>query len=90
MCLAVPGKIVDVTGDDQVTRTARVSFGGVIKEVSLAFVPEAGVDDYVIVHAGFALSRIDEAEALRIFEDLSQLVGADLATELDPGENRSS
>ncbi len=75
MCLAVPGKIVSVSGDDPLTRTARVSFGGVIKDVNLAYLPEAGVDDYVIVHAGFALSRIDEAEAERIFEDLRRLVG---------------
>jgi hydrogenase expression/formation protein HypC len=77
MCLAVPGKIVSVAGDDPMTRVARVSFGGVIKEVSLAYVPEAGVDDYVIVHAGFALSRIDEAEALRVFDELQRLALAD-------------
>jgi hydrogenase expression/formation protein HypC len=73
MCLAVPGKIVSVQGDDPLTRVARVSFGGVIKEVSLAYVPDAGVDDYVIVHAGFALSEIDEAEAQRVFEELQRL-----------------
>jgi hydrogenase expression/formation protein HypC len=77
MCLAVPGKIVSASGDDPLTRVAKVSFGGVIKEVSLAYVPEAGVDDYVIVHAGFALSRIDEAEALRTFEELARLAIAD-------------
>jgi hydrogenase expression/formation protein HypC len=73
MCLAVPGKIVSVVGDDPMTRMARVSFGGVVKEVSLAYLPEAGVDDYVIVHAGFALSQIDEAEAQRVFEELERL-----------------
>jgi hydrogenase expression/formation protein HypC len=77
MCLAVPGKILSVAGDDPMTRVARVSFGGVIKEVSLAYLPEAGVDDYVIVHAGFALSQIDEAEALRVFEELQRLALAD-------------
>ncbi len=77
MCLAVPGKIVSVEGDDPLTRVARVSFGGVIKEVSLAYVPEAGVDDYVIVHAGFALSRIDEAAAQRVFEELQRLALTD-------------
>ena len=76
MCLAVPGKIVSLEGDDPWTRTAKVSFGGVIKEVNLAYLPDAKVDDYVIVHAGFALSQIDEAEALRVFEDLSKLVDA--------------
>jgi hydrogenase expression/formation protein HypC len=77
MCLAVPGKIVSLSGDDPLTRVAKVSFGGVIKEVSLAYLPEAAVDDYVIVHAGFALSLIDEAEALRTFEELTRLALAD-------------
>jgi hydrogenase expression/formation protein HypC len=77
MCLAVPGKIVSVAGDDPLMRVARVSFGGVVKEVSLAYLPEAGEGDYVIVHAGFALSRIDEAEANRVFEELQRLALAD-------------
>lgn len=77
MCLAVPGKIVTISGDEPFTRVAKVSFGGVVKEVSLAYVPEAAVDDYVIVHAGFALSQIDEAEAVRVFEELSRLAAAD-------------
>jgi hydrogenase expression/formation protein HypC len=74
MCLAVPGRITSISGDDPWTRTAKVSFGGVLVEVNLAYLPDVNVDDYVIVHAGFALSRIDEAEAARIFEDLSRLV----------------
>lgn len=72
MCLAVPGKIVSLEGDDALTRVARVSFAGVIKEVNMAYLPDAKVDEYVIVHAGFALSTIDEAEALRVFEYMSQ------------------
>jgi hydrogenase expression/formation protein HypC len=76
MCLAVPGKIVSITGDDPWTRTAKVSFGGVIKEVNLAYLPDSKVDDYVIVHAGFALSQIDEAEAVRTFEELTKLAAA--------------
>jgi hydrogenase expression/formation protein HypC len=76
MCLAVPGKIVSTTGDDPWTRTAKVSFGGVVKEVNLAYVPEAKVDDYVIVHAGFALNQIDEAEAVKMFEELTKLADA--------------
>jgi hydrogenase expression/formation protein HypC len=63
MCLAVPGKIVSITEEDLLLRAGRVSFGGVIKEVSLAYVPEAKVDDYVIVHVGFALSILDREEA---------------------------
>lgn len=73
MCLAVPGKIVSVKEDDSMLRMARVSFGGVIKEVSLAYTPEAGPGDYVIVHAGFALNRIDEQEAQEILDMLAEL-----------------
>jgi hydrogenase expression/formation protein HypC len=73
MCLAVPGKILTVAGDDPLTRTGRVSFGGIVKEVSLAYTPDAKVDDYVIVHVGFALNVLDEQEAGRIFEYLEQM-----------------
>lgn len=73
MCLAVPGKIVSITGDEPLERSARVSFGGIVKEISLAYVPEAKIGDYVIVHVGFALSLVDEAEAARVFEYLEQM-----------------
>ncbi len=63
MCLAIPGQIVSLSEPDAPERLGRVSFGGVIKEISLAFTPEAGIGDYVIVHAGFALSQLDEDEA---------------------------
>jgi len=62
MCLGIPGRIIE-TQDSGLMRMAKVDFGGVIREVSLAYVPEADIDDYVIVHAGFAISQIDEAEA---------------------------
>jgi hydrogenase expression/formation protein HypC len=88
MCLAVPGRIVSVAGDDPWTRTAKVSFGGVVKEVNLAYVPDATVDDYVIVHAGFALSQIDEAEAIRTFDELTKL--ADLAEEAVAGDDEGN
>jgi len=73
MCLAIPGKIVKITGDEPLTRTAKVSFGGSIKEVSLAYTPEAGVGDYIMVHVGFALSVVDEEEAVHVFEVLKQM-----------------
>jgi hydrogenase expression/formation protein HypC len=73
MCLAVPGKIVSISEADPVLRTGKVSFGGVLKEVSLAYVPEARIGDYVIVHVGFALSVVDEAEANSVFEYLRQM-----------------
>ena len=72
MCLAVPGKLIDTNGEG-LERTGRVSFGGVIKAVSLAYVPEAQVGDYVIVHVGFALSVVDAAEAQRVFAYLEEL-----------------
>ena len=70
MCLAVPGKILEITGDDATFRTGRVSFEGVIKNVSLACVPEAGIGDYVLVHVGMALSVIDADEAAEVFDYL--------------------
>lgn len=71
MCLAVPGKIVSISGGD--LRSARVDFGGIIKEACLACVPEAEVGDYVIVHAGFAISRVEESEGRRVFEYLERI-----------------
>lgn len=72
MCLAVPGKIISITGED-LTRMGRVSFGGVLKEVSLAYVPEAQVDDYVVVHVGFAISKLDLEEAEQTLNYLKQM-----------------
>jgi hydrogenase expression/formation protein HypC len=77
MCLAIPGKIVSISGDEPLQRTGRVDFGGVIKEASLACLPDAQVGEYVIVHVGFALSRIDEEEALKVFEYLREMEGLD-------------
>jgi hydrogenase expression/formation protein HypC len=73
MCLAVPGKITSISGEDPLMRTGKVDFSGILKEVSLAYVPEATVGDYVIVHVGFALSRVDEQEAQQVFEYLRQM-----------------
>ena len=73
MCLAIPGKIESVSGDDPLTRMGKVNFGGVLKDACLAYVPEAQVGDYVIVHVGFALSRLDEEEAQKVFEYLRQM-----------------
>lgn len=72
MCLAVPGKLLSITGDDLI-RSGSVSFGGITKTVNLAYVPEAKVGDYVLVHVGFALSVVDEAEARQTFEYLKQM-----------------
>lgn len=72
MCLAVPGKIISIEGED-LTRMGRVSFGGVVKEVSLAYVPKAQIDDYVVVHVGFAISKLDLEEAEQTLNYLKQM-----------------
>ena len=75
MCLAIPGKIESITGSDAdvINRKGKVNFGGILKEVSLAYVPQAKVGDYVIVHVGFALSIVDQEEAMKVFDYLKQM-----------------
>ena len=75
MCLGVPGKILTVEEDEM--RMARVDFGGIVKETCLAYTPEARVGGYVIVHAGFAISRVDEEQARQVFVYLEE-IGRDL------------
>jgi len=72
MCLAIPGKILDTAERNRV-RYGRVNFGGVVREVCLDFVPEAAAGDYVIVHVGFAISRVDAEEAQRTYELLKSM-----------------
>lgn len=79
MCLAIPGRIEDISGDDPIMRVGRVDFGGIVKEINLAYVPEARVGDYVLVHVGFALTVIDEAEAERVFEQLNEIAEIEAA-----------
>ncbi len=73
MCLAVPGKIESIEGAEPMLRTGRVSFGGIVKTVSLAYVPEARIGDYVLVHVGFAISIVDEKEAAQVFAYLEEM-----------------
>ncbi|WP_417531162.1 HypC/HybG/HupF family hydrogenase formation chaperone [Marinobacter lipolyticus] len=73
MCLAVPGRLISIDGDDPLTRQGRVDFGGVIKSVNLAYVPEVKEQDYVLVHVGFAITIVDPREAERVFEYLRTL-----------------
>jgi len=84
MCLGIPGKITAITGDDPLYRMGKVDFGGILKEISLAYVPEAQIGDYAIVHAGFAISLVDEEEARQVFEYLKEM--GELA-ELDSRED---
>ncbi len=72
MCLAVPGQIVSIQGDAEM-RTGCILFGTAQKEASLAFLPDAAPGDYVLVHAGVAISKVQESEARRIFEYLEQI-----------------
>ena len=84
MCLSIPGKLDEITNElDEIFRTGKVSFDGILKEVSLTLVPEAQVGDYVLVHVGAAISTIDEEEAKKTFELLKQL---DELHELEDGE----
>ena len=76
MCLGVPGKVVAIEAADVGMTMGRVSFGGIVKEVCLAYTPEAQVGDYVLVHVGFAISILDEEEAqgtLRFLESMGEM-----------------
>lgn len=72
MCLAIPGKIVSVEEANGL-RSARIQFGGIVRQASLDFVPEAQVGDYVMVHVGYAISRVDAAEAERTYQLLEEM-----------------
>ena len=81
MCLGIPGKVVEIN-DEGPLRMAKVDFGGVRKEACLAYVPEVKLGDYVIVHVGFAISQLDEEEALRTLELLRMIDAEGVAQEL--------
>lgn len=83
MCLAVPGRILSLSSDDPLTRLGRVDFGGIAKEINLAFAPQARVGDHVLAHVGFAIAVIDEREAARVFEHLRE-IGEMESEERDP------
>jgi len=84
MCLAVPGKILSIQdSENELMKFGKVSFGGIVKDVNLAYTPEAKEGDYVIVHVGFALNTVDESEAMKVFEYLKEIDGLD---ELSGGE----
>ncbi|HTU01883.1 MAG TPA: HypC/HybG/HupF family hydrogenase formation chaperone [Candidatus Sulfotelmatobacter sp.] len=73
MCLAIPGKLLSIDGEDSLTRTGKVSFGGNVLDVNLMCVPEAKVGDYLLVHVGMAISIVDEAEAQEVFGYLAEM-----------------
>ena len=73
MCLAVPGKIETIDGNDPIFRSGKVNFGGILKTVNLACVPDACSGDYVLVHAGIAISVVDEEEARKTLDCLKEI-----------------
>jgi hydrogenase expression/formation protein HypC len=86
MCLGIPGRVVERLEPVGGLDFALVEFGGVRRRVCIACVPEVALDEYVIVHAGIAISRVDAAEAEQIFELLEQLEAAGVSSDLPPGE----
>lgn len=72
MCLAIPGQLLEIWGDDPLERTGKISFGGIVKEANLAYVPEAKLGDYLVVHVGFALSIVSAEDAQLVFEFLER------------------
>ncbi len=73
MCLAIPGKLTEISTDANGVRMGKANFGGIVKQVCLEYTPEVEMGDYVLVHVGFALSKVDEAEAARTYEALRRM-----------------
>lgn len=86
MCLGVPGRIIEVREDPTGMTMGRVSFGGIVKEVCLAYTPDVAVGDFVVVHVGFAISQIDEAEAHKVFDYLQEMGELEELSIPQPGE----
>ena len=73
MCLAIPGKLIEIIDDPQGVRMGKANFGGIVKQVCLEYTPEAKRGDYVLVHVGFALGKVDEEEAARTYKLLAEM-----------------
>jgi hydrogenase expression/formation protein HypC len=73
VCLAIPGKLIEVTEDPQGVRMGKANFGGIVKQVCLEYTPEVNAGDYVLVHVGFALAKVDEEEAARTYQLLEEM-----------------
>lgn len=87
MCLGVPGRVVEIQPNAIGVPHGRVDFGGIVKEVCLAYTPDVEIGEYVVVHVGFAISKIDEAEAKRVFAYLTDT--GELDDELGPAATGS-
>ena len=88
MCLGVPGQIVEIQPDPLGMTMGKVSFAGITKQVCLAYTPEVEVGDYVVVHVGFAISKIDEEEAHEVFRYLESMNELDELEVPQPGDAR--
>jgi hydrogenase expression/formation protein HypC len=73
MCLAIPGKLIEIVSDAQGVKMGRANFGGIVKQVCLEYTPEVQTGDYVLVHVGFALSKVNEEEAARTYQLLDEM-----------------
>jgi hydrogenase expression/formation protein HypC len=73
MCLAIPGKLIEISQDPQGVKMGKANFGGIVKQVCLEYTPEANAGDYVLVHVGFALSKVNEEEAARTYQLLEEM-----------------
>lgn len=73
MCLAVPGKLIEITSDEELAREGVVDFEGIRKTINITFTPEANIGDYLLVHVGFAISKIDDAAAQKTLDTLRDL-----------------
>ena len=87
MCLGVPGKVIEIEENSLGMTMGKVDFAGITKEVCLAYVPEVELGDYVIVHVGFAISVVDEAEAMQVFEYLKEMEELAELEIQQPGDN---
>ena len=83
MCLAIPGKLLEITEDGHGVRMGRANFGGIVKQVCLEYTPEVNMGDYVLVHVGFALSKVDEEEAARTYALLEEMKQLDELQEVE-------
>lgn len=91
MCLAIPGKIISIeSGTDEIFRMGIISFDGINREVNLAMVPEAKVNDYVLVHVGVAIQTLDEEEAMKTMEYLKEIneLNEELGPDLEQGPDK--
>jgi hydrogenase expression/formation protein HypC len=73
MCLAIPGKLIEIKPDAAGVKMGKANFAGIVKQVCLEYIPDANLGDYVLVHVGFALQKVDEAEAARTYQALADL-----------------